>query len=72
MEGMNKDAGAPQTSRGGQLLPALGQEPSVSFLRLPGDGLHSKNEFSYSSGGWKPKSKVSTGLVSSEASPLLL
>ena len=33
-------------------------------------GLNNRNKFSHSSGGWKSKIKVSTGLVSPEASSL--
>lgn len=34
-------------------------------------GLHNRNEFPYSSGGWKCEAKVPAGLISPKASPWL-
>lgn len=41
-------------------------------LKTPDCGLHNKYLFSHSSGDWKPKSKMPTGLVSGEGSALRL
>ena len=44
------------------------QDCQAKYHRL--GGLHNKNLFSHSSGAWKSKIKVCTGLVPLEASPL--